>query len=75
MATEIHQLCHAPVIDTEPTVEEIVVELRSMAITSAVVPDEFPVELLSHGQLHDPIALRKFQVTSRVWRKQKVPQK
>ena len=65
-----------PALGVEPTENELVVALRSMANAKAVGPDELLAELLKLGINHDPTVLREFyQVIKRVWHQREVPQR
>ena len=48
------------VLGVEPTENELIGALRSMANAKAVGPGELPVELLKLGINHDPTVLREF---------------
>lgn len=57
-------------------VEEIAAVLRSMGNSKAVASDELPVEHLKLGLHQDPTVFPEFfQVITRVWREEKVPQR
>ena len=63
-------------LGVEPTENELIGALRSMANAKAVGPDELPVELLKLGINHDPTVLREFhRVINRVWHQREVPQR
>ena len=63
-------------LGVEPTENELIGALRSMANAKAVGPDELPVELLKLGINNDPTVLRVFHlVIKRVWHQRKVPQR
>ena len=63
-------------LGVEPTENELIGALRSMANAKAVGPDELPVELFKLGINHDPTVLREFhQVIKLVWRQREVPQR
>ena len=63
-------------IRVEPTENELIGALRSMANAKAVGPDELPVELLKLGKSHDPTVLREFHgVIKLVWHQREVPQR
>ena len=47
-------------LGVEPTEDELIGALRSMANAKAVRPDELPVELLKPGINNDPTVLRVF---------------
>ena len=60
----------------EPTDNQLIGALRSMANAKAVGPDELPVELLKLGENHDPTVLREFyRVIRLVWPQREVPQR
>ena len=60
----------------EPTENELIVALRSIANAKAVGPDELPVELLKLGTNHDSTVLREFRrVIKLVWHQREVPQR
>ena len=62
-------------LGVEPTENELIGTLRSMANAKAVGPDELPVELLKLGINHDPTVLRvSHQVIKRVWHQREVSQ-
>ena len=76
MAAEVPQQPTVHALGDEPTVEEVTAALRSMGNSKAVGPDELPVKHFKLGLHHDPTVLREFhQVTIRVWRGVKVPQR
>ena len=63
-------------LGVEPTENELIGVLRSMANAKAVGPDELPVEFLKLGINHDPTVLREFhRVIKRVWHQREVPQR
>ena len=63
-------------LGVEPTENELIAALRSMADAKAVGPDELPVELLKLGINHDPTVLREFhRVIKRVGHQREVPQR
>ena len=63
-------------LGVEPTENELIEALRSMANAKAVGPDELRVELLKLGISHDPTVLRVFhRVIKRVWHQREVPQR
>ena len=63
-------------LGVEPTENELIGALRSMANAKAVGPDELPVELLKLGINNDPTVLRVFHlVIKRVWHQREVPQR
>ena len=63
-------------LGVEPTENELIGALRSMANAKAVGPDELLVELLKLGINHDPTVLRVFHgVIKRVWHQREVPQR
>ena len=63
-------------LGVEPTENELIGVLRSMANAKAVGPDELPVELLKLGINRDPTVLREFhRMIKRVWHQRKVPQR
>ena len=63
-------------LGVEPTENELIGALRSIANAKAVRPDELPVELLKFGMNHDPTVLREFhRVIKRVWHQREVPQR
>ena len=63
-------------LGVEPTENELIGALRSMANAKAVGPDELPVELLKLGINHDPTVLRELhRVTNRLWHQREVPQR
>ena len=63
-------------LGVEPTENELIGALKSMANAKAVGPDELPVELLKLGINHDPTVLRVFHgVIKRVWHQREVPQR
>ena len=63
-------------LGVEPTENELIGALRSIANAKAVGPDELPVELLKLGINHDPIVLREFhRMIKRVWHQREVPQR
>ena len=62
-------------LGVEPTENELIGALRSMANAKAVGPDELPVELLKLGLNHDPTVLREFhRMIKLVWHQREVPQ-
>ena len=63
-------------LGVEPTENELIGALRSMANAKAVGLDELPVELLKLGTNHDPTVLQKFhRVIKLVWHQREVPQR
>ena len=63
-------------LGVEPTENELIGALRSMANAKAVGPDKLPVELLKLGINYDPPALREFhRVVKLVWNQREVPQR
>ena len=63
-------------LGVEPTENELIEALRSMANAKVVGPDELPVELLKLGINHDSTVLREFhRMIKRVWHQRKVPQR
>ena len=63
-------------LGVEPTENELIGALRSMANAKAVGPDELPVELLKLGINNDPTVLRVFHlVIKRVWHQREVPKR
>ena len=65
---ELPQWLITHALGVEPTENELIGVLRSMANAKAVGPDELPVELLKLGINHDPTVLREFhRVIKRVW--------
>ena len=63
-------------LGVEPTENELIGALRSMANAKAVGPDELPVELFKLGINHDPTVLREFhRVIKLVWHQREVPQR
>ena len=63
-------------LEVEPTENELIGALRSMANAKAVGPDELPVELLKLGKNHDPTVLREFHgVIKLMWYQREVPQR
>ena len=63
-------------LGVEPTENELIGALKSIANAKAVKPDELPVELLKLGLNHDPTVLREFhQVIKLVWYQREVPQR
>ena len=63
-------------LGVEPTENELIGALRSMANAKAVGSDELPVELLKLGINHDPTVLREFhRVIKLVWHQGEVPQR
>ena len=63
-------------LGVEPTQNELIGALGSMANAKAVGPDEFPVELLKLGINHDPTVLWEFhRVIKLVWHQREVPQR
>ena len=63
-------------LGVEPTENELIGALRSMANAKAVGPDELPVELLKLGINNAPTVLRVFhRVIKRVWHQREVPQR
>ena len=66
-------ITHAPGI--EPTENELIGALRSMANAKAVGSAELPVKLLKLGLNHDPTVLRKFhRMIKLAWHQREVPQ-
>ena len=60
----------------EPTENELIGGLRSIANAKTVGPDELPVELLKLGINHDPTVLREFhRVIKLVWHQRGVSQR
>ena len=67
-------IAHA--LGVEPTENEVIGALRSMANAKAVRPDKLPVEFLKLGINSDPIVLREFhRVIKLVWHQREVPQR
>ena len=63
-------------LGVEPTQNELIGALGSMANAKAVGPDELPVELLKLGINHDPTVLWEFhRVIKLVWHQREVPQR
>ena len=63
-------------LGVEPTENELVGALRSMANAKTVGPDELPLKLLKLAIIHDPTVLREFhRVIKLVWHQRKVPQR
>ena len=63
-------------LGVEPTENELIGALRSMANAKAVGPDELLVELLKIGINHDPTVLREFhRVIKLMWHQREVPQR
>ena len=63
-------------LGVEPTENELIGALRSMADAKVVRLDELPVELLKLGISHDPAILREFhRVIKLVWHQREVPQR
>ena len=63
-------------LGVEPTENELIGALRSMANAMAVGPDELPVEFLKLGINHDPTVLREFHRVIKLVRHQReVPQR
>ena len=63
-------------LGVQPTENELIGALRSMANAKTVGPDELPVEFLKLGINHDPTVLRKFhRVIKLVWHQREVPQR
>ena len=63
-------------LGAEPTENELIGALRSMANAKAVVPDELPVELLKLEINHDPTVLREFHRGIKlVWHQREVRQR
>ena len=63
-------------LGVQPTENELIGALRSMANAKTVGPDELPVEFLKLGINHDPAVLRKFhRVIKLVWHQREVPQR
>ena len=55
-------------LGVEPTENEVIEALSSMANAKALGPDELQVELLKLGRNHDPTVLREFhRVMKLVW--------
>ena len=72
----LHQWSITHALGVEPTENELVGALRSMAHAKAVGPDELHVELLKLGMNHDPTELREFhRVIKLVWHQREVPQR
>ena len=64
------------VLGVEPTENELIGALRSMANAKVVGPDELPVKLIKLGINHVPTVLREFhRVIKRVWHQREVPQR
>ena len=62
-------------LGVEPTENELIGALRSMANAKAVGPDKLPVKLLKLGINNNPTVLRVFhRVIKRVWHHREVPQ-
>ena len=73
---ELPQWAITHALGVEPTENELIGALRSMANAKAVGPDELPVELLKLGINNDPTVLRMFDgVIKRVWHQREVPQR
>ena len=63
-------------LGVEPTENELIGALRSMANAKAVGPDERHVELLKLGINHDPTVLQEFHRGIKlVWHQREVPQR
>ena len=63
-------------VGVEPTENELIGALRSMANAKVVGPDKLPVELLKLGITHDPTVIREFhRVIKLVWHQREVPQR
>ena len=63
-------------LGVEPTENELIRALRSMANAKAVRPDKLPVEPLKLGINHDPTVLQEFyRVIKLVWHQREVPQR
>ena len=63
-------------LGVEPTENELIEALRSMANAKAVGPDKLPVELLKLRINLDPTVLREFhRVIKLVWHQREVPQR
>ena len=63
-------------LGVEPTENELIGALRSMANAKAVGTDELPIELLKLGINHNPTILREFHgAVKLVWHQQEVPQR
>ena len=63
-------------VGVEPTENELIAALRSMANVKALGLDELPVELLKLGPNHDPTVFREFHRQIKlVWHQRKVPQR
>ena len=75
----IEELPQGPIthdLGVEPSENELIEALRSMANAKAVGPDELPVEQLKLGFNHDPTVLEEFhRVIKRVWHPREVPQR
>ena len=69
-------LSHTHALGAEPTENELIGALRSMANAKAVGPDKLPVELLKLGMNLDPTLLWEFhRVIKLVWNQREVPQR
>ena len=63
-------------LGVEPSENELIGALRSMANAKAVGPDELPVEFLKLGINYDPTVLREFhRVIELVWHQREVWQR
>ena len=72
----LHQWPITHAFGVEPTRNELIVALRSMANAKAVGPDELPIELLKLGLNRDPIVLREYhRMIKLVWHQREVPQR
>ena len=73
---ELSQWLITHALGVEPTENELIGALRSMANAKAVGPDELPVTLLKLAINHDPTVLREFHgVIKRVWHQREVSQR
>ena len=73
---ELPQWPIAHALGVEPTKNELIGALRSMANAKAMRPDELPVELLRVGINHDPAVFRGFhRVIKLVWYQREVLQR
>ena len=71
---ELPQLLITRALGAEPTENELIGALRSMANAKAVGPDELPVELLKLWINLDPTVLWKFhRVIKLVWHQREIP--
>ena len=73
---ELSQLLITRALGADPTENELIGALRSMANAKAVGPDELPVELLKLWINLDPTVLWKFhRVIKLVWHQREIPQR